>query len=152
MNRCSDVRILMLEADPESLAGRGDEPVAAHLRSCPACAAQARRILEETATLSGFLAQEAPTPDVEDLIRKALESTPVPGDAKVVRFPSWRGWSALAAAAAVAGLMLFRGDAPLQVATTYTPRTPPVVEAAPDQNVAVMATANPDITVLWFYP
>ena len=151
MNGCPDVRALMLEAEPEALAGRGGDAVAVHLRSCAACAAQARRILEDTEELNRFLAEEPAAPDVEGLLRRALDSPAARRDPGVVRFPSWRRWSALAAAAAVTGLLLFRGDPPLQVAVTSLPHTPPLVESAPTQNVAVMATANPDITVLWFY-
>ena len=144
MMNCLDTRSLLLEAEPEELAGEGPTPLATHVRNCSACGALAGRILEETAALDGFLAQAAPAPDVDAILKRAQE-------AKVIAFPAWRRWSAVAAAAAVAGLFFLRGDAPMQIADTNTFGERPLVEAAPDQNVAVLATANPDITVLWFF-
>lgn len=66
--------------------------------------------------------------------------------------PRWTRWTALAAAAVVATLLLVRSDelppgpsivSPLEAAT------PPTVESA-SEDVAVIETDNPDITVVWF--
>ena len=146
MMSCPDIRALLLEAEPEELAGEGSSQVAEHVRSCPACAAIGRRILEENAELDTFLAQVPSAPNV-DAILKGAEAP----RAKVIPFPAWRRWSAVAAAAAVAGLFFLQGDAPMQIIDTINFEGAPLVEAAPDQNVAVLATANPDITVLWFF-
>ncbi len=147
MSDCAHVRDLMLDAEPASLLGAGDDPVAAHLRACPACAALARILLEETAALDRFLAEPGSV-DTGALVDAALNSRP-----RVVRILPRRHWLALAAAAAVAGLLFVRGDRPLPVTPSVAPQgSPPLVEPAPGQNVAVLATNNPDITVLWFYP
>jgi hypothetical protein len=103
-------------------------------------------MLEETAELDSFLARAPSAPDVDAIL--AAADAP---ESKVIAFPTWRRWSALAAAAAAAGLFFFRADAPMQVVSTNTFVEAPLLEAAPDQNVAVLGTANPDITVLWFF-
>ena len=144
MMNCLDVRSLLLEAEPEELTGEGATPLAEHVRTCGACGALAGRILEETAALDGFLAQAGSGPNVDAILAGERQ-------AKVIPFPAWRRWTAVAAAAAVSGLFFLRGDAPMQVADTNIFEEVPLVEAAPDQNVAVLATANPDITVLWFF-
>ncbi len=152
MRHCTDLRRLLLEAEPEELAGRGPSPVAEHVRTCGACRSVAEGILAETAALGRHLAYLSSAPDVDAILTAAGvggEAAFTP--AKVIRFPSWRKWSALAAAAAVAGLLFLPGDAPLQAPRTITLGPPPLVEAAPGQNVAVLPTANPDITVLWFF-
>ncbi|HSG49668.1 MAG TPA: hypothetical protein VLA43_17735, partial [Longimicrobiales bacterium] len=95
MSDCAHVRDLMLEAEPSSLAGRGDDPVAVHVRGCAACATLARTLLEETASLDRFLSNAGPV-DAASLVEAALATPP-----RVVRITPWRRWSALAAAAAV---------------------------------------------------
>lgn len=152
MKHCRNVRSLLLEAEPEELAGEGSSNVAQHIRTCAACGAIASRILEETAVLDTYLAQVPSAPDVDAILARAgVDEAASEVSAKVLPFPAWRGWAALAAAAAVAGLFFFRSDAPLQMGSTNTFEAPPLVEAAPDQNFAVLSTANPDITVLWFF-
>jgi predicted anti-sigma-YlaC factor YlaD len=146
MMDCAGVRPLLLEAEPEDLAGVGSSHVAAHVRTCGACGAVAARILDETARLDGFLARAPAAPDVDALVTRAQRR-----EKKVIPFPTWKRWSAVAAAAAVAGLLFLRRDVPLQAFDRHTFDEAPLVEAAPDQNVAVLATANPDITVLWFF-
>ena len=146
MTKCVDVRALLLEAEREELAGDGSSQLAEHVRTCEACGAIASLILEETAELDSYLGRTPSVPDV-DAILAGVDAR----EAKVIPFPAWRRWSALAAAAAVAGLFFFRADAPIQVVSTNTFVEAPLVEAAPDQNVAVLGTANPDITVLWFF-
>ena len=146
MMNCPDIRALLLEAEPEELAGEGSSQVAEHVRTCETCRAIAGRILEETAELDRFLAQVPSAPDVDAIVAGAEAPK-----SKVIPFPAWRRWSAVAAAAAVAGLFFLRGDPPMQIASTRTFEGAPLVEAPPDQNVAVLPTANPDITVLWFF-
>lgn len=147
MSDCAHVRDLMLEAEPASLLGSGDDPVAAHVRTCPACAALARIVLEETAALDRFLANAGPV-DAEALVEAAWDAPP-----RAKRITPRRHWLGWAAAAAVAGLLFVRGDRPLPFTPSVAPQgPPPLVEPAPGQNVAVLATDNPDITVLWFYP
>ena len=152
MSQCRDIRALLLEADPEELAGAGPSQVAEHIRTCDACRSVADGILAETAALEEHLAYLPSAPDVDAILMAAGVGEPTPdARAGVIRFRSWRKWSALAAAAVVAGLFFLPGDRPLQLPGTLTVGPPPLVVAAPDQNVAVLPTANPDITVLWFF-
>jgi len=58
MKPCTEVRHLLLEAEPHELEGEGASPVSIHVRSCPSCRLAARRVLEQTATLHAYL-----TPD-----------------------------------------------------------------------------------------
>jgi hypothetical protein len=141
--------VLLLEADPEELAGTADSALARHVAGCASCRAIARAIQEDTAALDRYLTDVPRGPDVDVILASA--GYPAGSSTRVIRFPRWRRWSALAAAAAVAGLLLGRPDAPMPGSPFVQPDTPPLVEAAPDQNVAVMATADPDITVLWFF-
>ena len=152
MTNCLDIRVLLLEAEPEQLAGEGRSPVAQHVRSCEVCGALAGTILEETAALDRFLAQGPSAPNVDAILSGAAAPGGGSGaESNVVPFPAWRRWAALAAAAAVAGMFFVRGDAPMQITNVTVFEGAPLVEASPDQNVAVLATANPDITVLWFF-
>lgn len=152
MNACRDLRARLLEADPRELAGLGPSEVADHVRTCAACGAVAGAILEETAALGRFLAEAGQPPDVEAILTSAGVPRSEPGAAaRVFSFPSWRRWSALAAAAAVVGLLLLPADAPVEVADIPPLEGRPLVEVPPDRNVAVLPTANPDITVLWFF-
>ena len=149
MSLCAEIRELMLEAEPRALSGEGDDAVAHHLRNCPACAELGRRILDDAEDLRTFLGGWRETPDVDAILEAAGHFDKAP--ATVLSFPRWRTWAVAAAAAVVAGLLLIPGEAPLVESPRRAPPTPPLVEVAPGQNVAVMATANPDITVLWFY-
>ena len=152
MNSCRDIRVLLLEAELDELAGDGSSPVAEHVRSCAGCRDLAHRIVEETEGLGSYLSRGAAAPDVDAILGAAGmgEAAPEPPP-QVLPFAPWRRWTALAAAAAVAGLFFLRADHAPQVVGPVAFQTPPLVEAAPDRNVAVMPTANPDITVLWFF-
>jgi hypothetical protein len=60
---------------------------------------------------------------------------------------------ALAVAASIAALLLLARRELPPPGVELAPRlaTPVTVEAPADRNVAVIATSNPDITVLWFF-
>ena len=171
MSRCSEIRDLLLEASPQELAGRDDSSVARHVAECPACGKVAALLLEETAALDRALAFQGP-PDVDAILDAALgthghtgseDSAAATGDpatrtltgagARVLPFPSWTRWTVLAAAAVATILFLQAAPdagSPGRLASRLS-ETPPLVESAPNHNVAVMETANPDITVLWFF-
>ena len=44
---CSECQEYLLEADPELLTGIGDEPIAAHIRSCEVCRDLAMAMLSQ---------------------------------------------------------------------------------------------------------
>ena len=154
--RCDEARALLLEAEPEELAGAGDAPLAVHLRECAGCAAATRVLLGQSSLLDEALAAQPPVPDVEAILARA--GVPAPARARAPR-RGWRGiaprralWGALSAAAATAALLLLRPDVPpTRLATAHAPTAPPVVESSSSPGVAVIATDDPDITVVWFF-
>lgn len=158
MMACRTVRTLLLDAEAEALRGEGASEAAEHVRTCPACAARAGIVLAETAAIDRFLSVAAPPLDVDAVLSAAghrMGGGATTGhSSRAVPFPSWRRWVPLAAAAAVAGLLLLRDDPGLPPSSSASPAispAPPLVEKAAHQNVAVLATANPEITVVWFF-
>lgn len=153
---CAEVRELLLEAEPEELRGVGTSAVAEHVRACRACAHIAGRILAETEVLRAYL-DDAPTPPLGEILRRAgvaraAEVAPAVAAGRTI--PRRWLWAPAAAAAAVAALFVAlesRGPVPHAASTTAPAEPPPVVEPANGATVAVMQTANPDITVLWFF-
>lgn len=150
MNRdCTTVLPLLLEAEPDELRGQGASALATHLRGCASCAAWARLVLDAEAALDAHL-DSAPAGFDFDAVLAAANAPPAPG--RKARLPAWGRWSGLAAAAAAAALLLLAdGEPPPLPAVARAAAPPPVVEAAPGHTVAVMATRDPDITVLWFF-
>ena len=165
MSECASFREQMLEAEPAELRGEGESPLARHVRDCPTCARAAALLLEETARLDAFLA-DAPPLDVEAVLARAGVATrgiatrgvaqqALPLRLGARRLQPRRWWAPLAAAAALAGLLLFRAPdltrTPSPGAAARELPELPLVEASADQDVAVMPTGNPDITVVWIF-
>ena len=165
MSACAPFRELLLEAEAAELRGEGESPLARHVRACSSCARAAALILEETARLDALLS-EAPPLDVDALlIRAGMASAgaaapvgihrPAPGAPPHRRF-SRRLWVPTAAAAALAALVMWQADEmqtpPASVTAAVEHGIPPLVEPAPGQDVAVLQTADPDITVVWLFP
>jgi len=144
----------LLEAGAAELRGVGTSAVARHVRACDRCAARAREILTATEELDGALSRFAGAePDVKVILRRAGHAGPVSLAVGGLR-RRWR-WVTLAAAAVAAGVLLGppgRRPAP-------TPAPPPAAEAATlpavvapaSGSVAVIATADPKLTVVWFF-
>lgn len=149
---CERSRALMLEAEPQELAGEGTGALARHLATCPRCGEIAAAILRDTRGLGAALEAAAGAPDVEGILERAADTA---GDAPRLprsRTGRWVAWSTLAAAAATAAVLLGRPDAPLPPpATRVADAAPPALQVDTEQNVAVIPTGNPDITVLWFF-
>jgi hypothetical protein len=159
---CAGVRELMLEAEPAELRGAGDSPVALHVRACGDCRALATRMLDAQHDLAVALsALTQPRPDREPM---SLGSAP-PGRSfgsqhpRIARpsRPFRRAAIALAPLAAAALLVLHQqrnGDdlPPLQplpdAVAMATDR--PLVNVASGDDVAIMSTTNPNITVVWY--
>ena len=151
MNECPRVHDL-LEAEPEELSGAGTTPLARHVRGCERCALSARRILAANAGLEAALnAAAAPVVlDLDALIAEARVAG-VSGEPALPRH-AWRKWATLAAAATVVGLLLFpTRDPSLPGVPLEASAAPAALEIPAGRDVAVIATDNPDITVLWFF-
>ena len=157
MNRCARLSEL-LTAEPDELAARADTDLARHIRQCPHCTTAARAML---AANDGFReVLEVPgRVDVDAVLRKAhsdaTRSRPgrrawftVPSPARVVAATSL----AAAIAVAVALKMHHQPDKPVP-SEQWTPvaEEQPVLVDAPGYNVAVIPTANPDMTIFWFF-
>jgi hypothetical protein len=144
---CAAARAVLLEADLADLRGATDSELAAHLRSCEACRWAADAILATERAAGAWLARRAPR-------RRA-------GDARARRRATprwaWRWAVPVAAAAGIVALVVTRpGDRPPSVpvpaATVEAPGHAGIAVRAPaGRSVAVFATADPDIVVIWLY-
>lgn len=143
---CAAARELLLVAEPEELETRSHSPLAAHLRSCDACATIARDILNTQASLADALAAlTAPQPRAPAM--QHARHVPM---LRRVMFAA-----APLAAAAVLLLMRLQSETgtsgrfePLFVPPPEVPSTT-VVNAAASGDVAVLRTADPNITIVW---
>lgn len=154
----------LLTAELDELAGEADTELGRLVRDCPHYAAAARKILAANEALNASLA-ESRVLHADSLITRARsrERTAVPGRTRWgVRVsgaqPAWR-WVPAAAAVgtmAIAAILLavVGGNEPLPGPEwdpdAAMPATQPLLVDAPGYNVAVIPTANPDITILWF--
>lgn len=58
--KCTEILELMLDVAPDELAGRGDSPLATHVRECARCRALADRLLADTRALAKAVESRAP--------------------------------------------------------------------------------------------
>lgn len=145
---CAELHDALLEAEREELNGRAETPLARHLRSCEACASDARRILTTHDRLLAALSSVAP---VADVASAALSMSP----------PRWRqrGFATAGSLAAAAALVLFAVRErpvdpiarlePLPAPLTIAAITP-VVNVAEGHDVVVLQPTNRNITVVWY--
>jgi hypothetical protein len=153
----------MLEADPYELQDSGDSALSRHLRECGRCRSMAGAILEDEALLAHGLASAVPIPDLDRILDQALSPDPTPVKAstdptasgKILRF-TWKraGATLLPLAAAATLAALFLGRSPELPGDPYhpVPEAPGLgLEVPEGRNVAVLATNDPEITVLWFF-
>jgi predicted anti-sigma-YlaC factor YlaD len=144
---CSTAREWMLEADPAELDAGPEGSLAGHLRQCTECRAAADRLLSGMAVLDRELAV-APARPVEAALARLRHHRPLPP-------PRVVPWAA-AAAAILAAVLVFgpwHERAPLSdfKPVAGLPSPAPVVEDAGGASVAMFATTNPRITVVWLY-
>ncbi|MCY3622358.1 MAG: hypothetical protein OXH68_11700 [Gammaproteobacteria bacterium] len=156
----------LLTAELDELAGEADTELGRHVRDCPHLSAAARKILAANAALNASLA-EGRVFRGDSLIARARsgETTSTVGRARwrprVPAVPAaWRWVPAAAAVGALAIAAILLGvigsEEPLPgPAWDPDPMTPeyaaqPLLVDAPGYNVAVIPTANPDITIFWF--
>jgi len=142
---CVEAHEAILEAEPAALRGEGDGALARHLVECAACRERARRVLSGMAALDRALEAEAGASPVR---RKPPARHPI-----ARRLAPWG--AGLAAAAALAGLLLVRHpDAPRGTGVTAVTRLAAGMEvdlSASTRPAAVFRTADPNITVVWFF-
>ena len=150
---CAEVQDLLLEADLPQLSGEGGDALADHLRTCGRCQETAWAILEGERDLGGILEALVPAPDLDALL--AMAAGDVGGANAVLRRRFRRAIPPLIPLAAAAALVaLFLGREPsLPGEPPSLAPTPPGLglEVPEGRDVAVLATGNPDITVLWFF-
>jgi len=150
---CAEAMQAILEADPSDLEGLGEGGFQDHLRACSRCQAAARAVLEEEKALAMEMVAAVPLPDLDGLLAEAAISR---GSTPKRFSPRFRkaGFTLLPLAAAAAMVGLFLGSEPPLPGAPYTvPERPPGLglEIPEGRNVAVLATNDPDITVLWFF-
>ncbi|MDE0037487.1 MAG: hypothetical protein OXU77_07990 [Gammaproteobacteria bacterium] len=166
MSACKRPVDPLLTAELDELAGEADTELGRHVRDCPRCSATARKILAANVSLNASLAERRVLPG-ESLIARArsMQISPAAGRAwwraqMPVAQPAWR-WVPAAAAVgtlAIAAILLavigseesLPGPEwdPNQTTPDYAGQ--PLLVDAPGYNVAVIPTANPDITIIWF--
>ncbi len=142
---CDAARDLMLEADPDELRGAGATALALHLAGCAECRALAERVLAQQAALDRALTAMA----------EAAQRGPRRAGRTGRRLATW----GLAAAAGLAALLLARPDRPdgdgrLAVPPPLASAAAPVdvdVSGTPGRSAVVMKTADPTITIVWFF-
>ena len=149
---CTEALQAILEADLTDLEGQGESSLARHVRECPRCQEGAQAVLKEESALAQGLAEAVASPELDVLLDQALGPATQP---KTLRFrPRRFGLTLLPVAAAAAMVVLFLGSEPQLPGDPYLPPEPVPglgLEAPEGRNVAVLATNNPEITVLWFY-
>lgn len=150
---CTQAREALLEADLARLEDGSGDTLAGHLGGCENCRSMARMILEGERGLGKAMETLVPAADLDELLERAKRE-PAGARGAIRRKLRWsaRGAVPLAAAAALAALFLGRepvlpGDPVVPLATA-----PGLgLEVTEGRDVAVLATNNPDITVLWFF-
>ena len=155
MNSCTRSLDYLLEAELDELDGSADTEVGRHVGDCERCRVVAQKVLDRTARLDSALATVPHRFDVDALLRRARSAEPGPRAATISPLRRrWQRFATVALAASIVGLLILGDqDAPLPdstLAPSVAARLP-IVEAPATQNVAVISTDNPDITVLWFF-
>ena len=141
MPDCDRFRAQMLEAEPVELSGMTETPLSRHLGVCPSCRQRARRLIEGHRVLDRALL------GLEPRLVAPLAGTTLPRGRPRIR---WR-WPAVAAAVVL--WLAVRGGLGPQVewSTPSAPVSEPDQQLATTGNAVVIATENPDITIVWFY-
>lgn len=155
----------LLTAELDELAGEADTELGRLVRECPHCSAAARKILAANVVLNAAL-DEGRLPHADSLITRARSRQKTTAAVRTwwrarvpAAPPAWR-WVPVAAAVgtlSIAAILLALVDSeePLPGPEWNPTTTPeyaaqPLLVDAPGYNVAVIPTANPDITIFWF--
>lgn len=149
---CAEARDRLLEADPAELEGRVESELWRHVEACGDCHALADRILSAQSALDATLAAIRPRAPVEAALQRACARV-----ATARRPRRWWTVAPLAAAAGVAGLLLFGDGGSDMPGETWQPRPLQAVsgvdvEAPAGQDVVVFDIKDrPDVVVVWFF-
>lgn len=148
---CEAALARMMEAEPGELAGEAETELTGHLRRCARCSAVAAGLLEGEAELNRALGSLRPRTNVEEALDRARRAR-----SRVARRSAWPVALALAAAAALAGILFLRptpfetlprSDVP--VVERWEER--PFVAPQANRNVLVFETRDRSAKVIWFY-
>lgn len=155
MSDCTRSLDDLFEADLEDLRGTSDTETGRHVRDCMRCRVLAQRVLESTARLDTALATMPGGFDVNAVLARAKEPEATPQAATISPIRRhWQRIATVALAASIVGLLVLGDRDEALPGIAFTPGLTaelPIVEPSIGQNVAVIKTDNPDITVLWFY-
>lgn len=155
MSDCTRSLDDLLEADLDELRGESATEVGRHIRDCGQCRAVALRILDSTARLDVALATRPDGFDVNAVLARARSPESAPQAATITALSNrWQRIASAALAAAIVGLLVLGDRDEALPGTAFVPSLTaelPIVEPSAGQNVVVIKTDNPDITVLWFY-
>lgn len=140
---CTEAYDAILEADPAVLRGEGTEELAQHLAECAACRERALWVLNGLGALDRALEAESGTTRASRTLR--------------ARPPIARRlapWGLVAAAAAAFVILLRPTGAPRPPDVTALARSTVGIDvdiSASTRPAAVLRTADPNITVVWFF-
>jgi hypothetical protein len=172
---CAEAREAILEADLSELEGGGATPLARHLGMCSQCRELARRVLVGEEAMASELIQAVPKLQLDHILAAGWPGAagahatsgagPVHASVSAFRlrnyvrltvplFNARRALLPLALAAGLAALFIVREPRSLP-GPAFAPAQEVIgleVEVPPDRNVAILATDDPNITVLWLFP
>jgi hypothetical protein len=142
---CAEAREAILEADVSELEGDVATPLAWHLGACSRCREVAAAVLAGERGLALELIRAVPELDLDDILA-AVTSTSRSAS-------PWR-FAPLALAAGLAALFLAREPTSLPGPAFEPAQAAPGLdlEVPPGWTAAVLATDDPNITVLWLFP
>jgi predicted anti-sigma-YlaC factor YlaD len=149
---CAEIRGLLLDADRAELDGTAESDLGRHLHGCSSCRELADLILTTERALAIQVESERPATSVESALEKARQTASAGR-----RRRAWRVAAPTAAAAGLAGLLVFGSGRPNMPGEIWEP--PPArvsagveVEAPPGRDVAVFDIEDQqDIVVVWFF-
>lgn len=147
----------LLSADIAELRDGANAGLARHIETCADCRAAVARVLAATDALAGVMSH-APPFDAKALLAQGGMAEPL-RDAWRQFALGWRRWVAwpsagavATGAAAVALYFATLAPDPVPMGEPWSPTEPPprpLLAAAPDHDVVVIPTEDPDITIVW---
>lgn len=148
---CRAALPLLLEAEPDELAGLAETPLAAHVRGCAPCRARAEAVLDGQRALAAVLDQPARSGDAFGPPRPDAPARDRPPVARRAARPAFRRVALAAGALAFVAVLLLRLPERAPVAPPVPDLPPPPVRVMAGGPVAVFETGRPDVTLVWTY-